>query len=82
MAIFILTIGEKNNRVLKWISETNTFDTVMSVNSSCWGLFVDTNDTLYCSMSNQHYVAKRYLHDPTMTLTIVAGTNVRGSAIN
>ncbi|CAF4341770.1 unnamed protein product, partial [Adineta steineri] len=28
--------GEDNSRVQKWSAETNTFVTVMNVNSSCW----------------------------------------------
>jgi hypothetical protein len=71
-----------NNRVEKWISSTNTFVTVMNVYSSCYSLFVDTNDNLYCSMYNHHQVAKSALHDSLMTLAIVAGTGTRGSASN
>jgi sugar lactone lactonase YvrE len=55
----------------------------MNVNSSCGGLFVDTNDTLYCSMLRNHQVVKRSLNDPEMTSVIVAaGTGSRGSAFN
>jgi hypothetical protein len=54
----------------------------MHVFSSCYDLFVDTNDNLYCSMYDDHEVAKRALHDHFMTLTIVAGTGTEGSASN
>jgi sugar lactone lactonase YvrE len=74
--------GEENGRVQKWISTNKTFDTVMNVNSSCDGLFVDINDSLYCSMSHHHYVVKRSLNDPVMTTIIVAGTGIEGSASN
>ncbi len=71
--------GYENRRVQKWIAKTNTFVTVMNVNSSCEGLFVDTNDTLYCSMSVHHQVVKRSLNDPEMTSVIVAaGTGYEG----
>jgi hypothetical protein len=70
--------GEKNGRVQKWISTTETFDTVMNVSSSCDGLFVDINDNLYCSMFENHRVVKRWLNDPVMTSIIVAGTGIRG----
>ncbi|CAF1563870.1 unnamed protein product, partial [Adineta steineri] len=73
--------GEKNGRVQKWIAETNTFVTVMNVNSSCDGLFVDINDTLYCSMSAQ--VVKRSLNDSVMSSNrVAAGTGIEGSASN
>jgi hypothetical protein len=74
--------GEKNNRVAKWISSTNTSVPVMNVNSSCDGLFVDINDNLYCSMYNHHQVVKRWLNSSLMTSTVVAGTGVRGSGPN
>ncbi len=74
--------GYKNDRVQKWISTTETFATVMNVNSSCYGLFVDINDNLYCSMFENHCVVKRTLNDPVMTSVIVAGTGIPGLASN
>ncbi|CAF0753112.1 unnamed protein product [Adineta steineri] len=72
--------GEKNGRVQKWIAEMNTFVTVMSVNSACFGLFIDITDTLYCSMTEQHQVVKRSLHDSVMTTNrVAAGTGIYGS---
>ena len=73
----------QNHRVQKWIAKTSTFGTVMNVNSPCSCLFVDTTDTLYCSMSDHHQVVKRSLNDPDMTSIIVAaGTGLPGSAFN
>ncbi len=75
--------GERNGRVLKWIVKANILVTVMNVQSSCYGLFVDTNDTLYCSMRDHDQVVKRSLNDPEMTSIIVAaGTGSPGSAFN
>jgi hypothetical protein len=75
--------GEFNGRVQKWIAKTNTMVTVMNVKSSCSGLFVDTNDTLYCSMAFNHQVVKKSLNDPEMTsVIVVAGTGSSGSAFN
>ncbi|CAF1032017.1 unnamed protein product [Adineta steineri] len=70
--------GRTNYRVQKWIAESNTFVTVMNVNSSCLGLFVDINDTLYCSMADHHQVVKRSLNDAVMNSNLVAAGN--GSA--
>jgi hypothetical protein len=88
-SIFILNTGDLyidngrlNSRVDKWISNTNTFATVMNVESSCEGLFVDINDTLYCSMLARHKVVKRSLNDNLMTTTIAAGTGTQSSAAN
>jgi hypothetical protein len=75
--------GQINGRVQKWIAKSNTFVTVINVNSSCNGLFVDTNDTLYCSMELRHQVVKRSLKDPEMTsVIVVAGTGSLGAAFN
>jgi hypothetical protein len=74
--------GGKNGRVQKWISSTNEFVTVMNVSSSCWGLFVDIIDNLYCSMWNDQRVVKRSLIDSVMKPIIVAGTGIQGSNLN
>jgi hypothetical protein len=75
--------GYLNSRVQKLIEKTNTFVVVMNVKSPCFGLFVDTNDTLYCSMSRDHQVVKISLNDPEITSTVVAaGIGYPGSATN
>ncbi|CAF1410964.1 unnamed protein product [Adineta steineri] len=53
----------------------------MYVNSTCDDLFVDNNDTLYCSMFDDNQVVKRSLNDPVDTSPhVVAGTGVTGTA--
>ncbi|CAF0821557.1 unnamed protein product [Adineta steineri] len=75
--------GWTNGRVQKWRAETNDFVTVMNVNSSCYGLFVDINDTLYCSMQYHHQVVKRSLNDSVIASNrVAAGTDIQGSAPN
>ncbi|CAF3985089.1 unnamed protein product, partial [Adineta steineri] len=75
--------GHDNGRVQKWIVETNTFVTVMNVSSQCYGLFVDINDTLYCSMPDHEQVVKRSLNDVVMNSNrVAAGTGIKGSASN
>jgi hypothetical protein len=54
----------------------------MNVNSSCWGLFVDINDNLYCSMRSGAQVVKRWLNDSVKTPIAVAGTGIGGAASN
>ncbi|CAF1020086.1 unnamed protein product [Adineta steineri] len=74
--------GFDNGRVDKWISNTSTFVTVMNVDSQCYGLFIDNNNTLYCSMYDHHKILKRWLNESEPILTIAAGTGSRGSASN
>ncbi|CAF0832630.1 unnamed protein product, partial [Adineta steineri] len=71
--------GALNYRVDKWTLNGNTSIPVMYVNTSCYGLFVDTTDTLYCSMFDFHQVVKRWLNDNSSTLTTIAGTGTAGS---
>ncbi|CAF4271080.1 unnamed protein product, partial [Adineta steineri] len=55
----------------------------MNVSSSCDGLFVDINDTLYCSMSSHAQVVRRSLNDSVMNSNCVAaGTGIAGSDLN
>ncbi|CAF1592415.1 unnamed protein product, partial [Adineta steineri] len=72
--------GYLNGRVDKWISNTTTSVNVMNVNSSCDGLFIDINDTLYCSMYLHNIIVKRWLNDNEMNTTIAAGTGFNGDA--
>ncbi|CAF1144423.1 unnamed protein product [Adineta ricciae] len=74
--------GQSNRRIDKWIAETGTWAVVVSVNSLCYGIFIDIYDNLYYSESNQHQVQKAQLNDITHTKMIVAGTGVSGSASN
>ncbi|CAF1391881.1 unnamed protein product [Adineta steineri] len=75
--------GKENSRIQKWIAETNTFVTVMHVGSSCHSLFVDINDTLYCSMLDHHQVVKRSLNDSMINSNrVAAGTGNPGSSSN
>jgi hypothetical protein len=51
----------------------------MNVSSACFGLFVDINDTLYCSMRHLHQVITTSLSSVSNILTIVAGVGCNGS---
>ena len=76
--------GGYNRQVQRWRANTNTFDIVMYGNAPCLGLFVDTNDTLYCSMRDLHQVVKRWLNDSEITSIFVpaAGTAYPGAEFN
>jgi len=69
-----------NAEVDKWTSDTNIIVPVMYVSSSCYGLFVDVNDTLYCSIYNSHQVVTKSLNSVSNMLTIVAGIGCAGSS--
>jgi hypothetical protein len=71
-----------NGRVDKWSMGSTVSTAVLSVESSCNGLFVDLANNIYCSMALHHHVIKMSLSDGTTTPTIHAGTGVPGSASN
>jgi hypothetical protein len=74
--------GVFNGRVDKWSKNTGTVAPVMYVESSCYGLFVDTNNSVYCSLHDEHRVVKRSLLDNINTTTTIAGNGTRGNRAN
>ncbi|CAF1510315.1 unnamed protein product, partial [Adineta steineri] len=54
----------------------------MNVNESCFGLFIDVNNNLYCSLKNLHQVVKLSLNNGTTIPTIAAGNGSAGSLSN
>ncbi|CAF4450491.1 unnamed protein product, partial [Adineta steineri] len=56
--------------------------TVMNVNGSCYGLFIDISDSLYCTLKTLHQVVKLLLNNGTTIPTIAAGNGSAGSLSN
>ena len=87
-SLFVTTSGDVyvdngyNYRVDRLTLNTNISVSVMHVYGPCSGLFVDINDTLYCSMYFNHQVIKQWLNDNTSTSTTAAGTGVNDSTSN
>ena len=74
--------GDSNHVVVKWkVNDTNS-TVVMNVTGQCLGLFIDINDTLYCSIDAQHKVMKMSLDGVASTPTLIAGNGTSGSAAN
>ena len=72
-----------NRRVDRWTlysNTTTTTTTIMNVRLSCYGVFVDITNTLYCSMARGYEVVKWWLDDSVPTLTSVAGTGSSGGS--
>lgn len=70
------------NRIVKSVSYTNMSIPVMNISTSCYGLFVDISNTLYCSIRDHHQVLTKWLNDNTSTVTTVAGNGSPGSSSN
>ena len=73
--------GFWNHRVDKWTLNGTNSASAMSVPGSCFGLFVDSNDTLYCSLRDYQKVIRQslYLANPNVT-GIAAGTGTGGAS--
>jgi hypothetical protein len=48
----------------------------------CWDIFINENNTLYCSLSERHQIIAKSLNNDSNLLTIVAGTGTAGSTSN
>jgi hypothetical protein len=70
--------GKNNGRVDKWPLNANTSVTAAYVPDVCSGLFVDINDTLYCSMGFRHELVIQSLNS-TLNITITIGNSTPGN---
>lgn len=66
----------------KWSLNATTSVLVMNVTSRCFSLFVDINNTLYCSNDLEHKVVKLSLNSNSSTILIAAGNGIQGSQPN
>ena len=70
--------GYANGQVDKWVIGGTNSTPVMYINGACYGLFIDINNFLYCSMRDFHQVVMKTLNDSVITSKIVAGTTCPG----
>jgi len=66
-------------QISKWTLNSNKSDVIMYIDTSCFDLFIDINNTLYCSMRIKHKIVTKSLSSSSNVLTIVAGTGYIGS---
>jgi hypothetical protein len=69
-------------RVDKWAPNATTGAIFIYTTSGCYGLFIDINNTLYCSYDSQHTVVKASLDSTSNTTVVVAGNGTYGSLPN
>ena len=67
-------------RVDKWTLTAINGTPVMNASGYCFGLFVDTNSTVYCSSHNEHKVIAKSAGNASVNTSIIAGTGCPGSA--
>jgi hypothetical protein len=85
-SIFVTTTGDiyvnndnSTGQVDKRVLNTNNSTAVMQAGQVCYGLFVDLNDTLYCSMRDLHQVVTISLNSIYEVLTILVGKGCAGA---
>ena len=71
---------DDNKQVNVLLGNTTNSQPVMLIGTFCLDLFVDQNNTLYCSVTNMHEVVAKSLDEPMNTLVVAAGTGCAGSA--
>ena len=71
--------GASRRRVDRWTPNSSNPTWAMNVTKACTGLFVDTNNSLYCAMWEAHRVIKRSSSNATLTPTTIAGNGTAGS---
>ena len=59
-----------SEQIIRWSINATLSQTVVSVSTSCRGLFIDTKSTLYCSASFVHQIFATSLEDSTEYNTI------------
>jgi hypothetical protein len=75
----IYVASGNNFNVQLWTSNATNGIIVMDVTSQCMGLFIDTNNTLYCAASDNHQVVAKSLNGNSQATSVVAGNGVCGS---
>ena len=71
--------GEVNQRVDKWSTGATSAVSAMYVCAGCYGLFIDINNNLYCSLTAYHQVASKSLDDRLNIWSVVAGNGTNAS---
>lgn len=67
-----------NDQVDKWSLNTRSSVTIKNIYGGCISLFIDINNTLYCSINKDHQVVKAILHGNYSKWMAAAGTGCAG----
>lgn len=77
--IFFDSIKENESAIYQWKAKNSTKNQILNVNGSCYGLFVDLLDNLYCSIRNQHKIIQKSLLPNADHMKLIAGNGTAGS---
>lgn len=71
--------GQTHSRVNTWLSDSNIVVTTMHMCGACYGLHIDINNNLYCSINARHQVISKSLDNYLNVWSVVAGTGTAGT---
>ncbi|CAF4254326.1 unnamed protein product, partial [Adineta steineri] len=74
--------GYANGRVDKWTLNSSASISAMYVKNSCWGLFLDINNNLYCSMNSLNQVVMKSLNTNSAMWIVAAGADCSAPSTN
>ncbi|CAF1113374.1 unnamed protein product [Adineta ricciae] len=74
----IVVDNGKKNRIELWTQSGTYSIQLLQYNDSCFGLFVDVNDNIYCSIQWKHQVIRNSLYKSTVNWTMAAGNGSPG----
>ena len=85
-SLFVTSSGEiyvdnlyVSGQVEKWLINGTSGSPAMHITQLCGGLFIDINNTLYCSLVYLHQIVAKSLNTISNTPMIIAGTGCAGS---
>ena len=61
-----------------WRENASSRTSTISIGDACYSIFIDTNNSLYCSLTNSHKVIKQSLNTNNTQVTTVIGTDCPG----
>ena len=66
------------SRLEMWRENVGSFLSTLYIGSTCNSLFIDTNQSLYCSVQNSHKIVKRSMNSSDFQVTTVTGGDCPG----
>ena len=83
-AIFVSMAGDiyvdhgLNYRVDVWRENATSYVSALLTGGACYGIFLDSDDSLYCSLHDAHKVIERSANSSNTQIATVAGTGCSG----
>ncbi|CAF1309622.1 unnamed protein product [Rotaria magnacalcarata] len=74
--------GNSSRQVLRFLLNTNTTIPIMYITDNCLDIFVDINNTIYCSVGVYNVIVAKSIVDPTSEFKIIAGVGCPGSLLD